>query len=435
MKKRCLRFAACLATLSILLLCSCKKDIDTIGLDLQDGTLGNAYVEIPLSAYSTLEDSLFTKNLLYTLLGEIHDPIFGGTRAGFCTQFALQGSNTTLGDNLTLDSVVLTLQYGGYYGDTLSGLRLEVYELSEQLTKAQYYSNESDPSHLGVNLVRSNAPILPTPTTRVKIDTATYTAHLRIRLTDDFGNRLLNMSTSDLATNSTFQSAFYGLVVKATANGSGNLCYFSPTAAQSGLTLYYKAGETTKKYTFPITTDCARYNFYTHDYTTGSTDFQRQVINGDTSRGKEMLYIQPTGGVKTHVSLDAFGNWVKNKDIIINKAELIITNTDAAENTFTCPSNIGLQLVTSDGTATYIPDDAVYTSSSYYGGTYDKDKKEYRFRLTYYAQEILRNQGINDKGINIVVTGSGIRGNRLVFRGTDESYTDRLKLAIYYTEY
>ena len=435
MEKRFLRFTASITLLFAVFLCSCKKDIDTIGLNLQDGTLGNAYTEIPLTAYSTLEDSLFTKNLLYTLLGEIHDPVFGATRAGFCTQFALQGSNTTLGDNLTLDSCVLTLQYGGYYGDTLSELRLEVYELSEQLTKAQYYSSDNNPANHGINLVQSTAPVLPTPNTRVKIDTTSYVAHMRIRLTDDFGNRLLNLSSSDLATNSAFQSAFYGLVVKATSNGSGNLCYFSPTSAQSGLTLYYKSGEVTKKYTFPITTDCARYNFFSHDYTTANTDFIRQVVNGDTALGKEMLYIQPTGGVKTHISLDAFSNWVKDKDIIINKAELIITNTDAHENIFTCPGNIGLQLITASGTTTYVPDDALYTSTSYFGGTYDSDKKEYRFRLTYYAQEILRNQGINDKGLNIVVTGSGIRGNRLVFRGTDESYTDRLKLAIYYTEY
>ena len=86
MKKRCLRCIAILA-LFPLLLCSCKKDIDAIGLNLQDGTLGNAYAEIPLSAHSILEDSIYTKNLLYTLLGEIHDPVFGITEAGFCTHW------------------------------------------------------------------------------------------------------------------------------------------------------------------------------------------------------------------------------------------------------------------------------------------------------------------------------------------------------------
>lgn len=418
-----------------LLACGCKKDIDTIGLNLQDGTLGNAYTEIPLTAHSSIEDSLFTKNLLYTLLGEIKDPVFGTTGAGFCAQFALQGSNTSFGDELQLDSVVLTLQYGGYYGDTLSGLRIRVHELTEPLTRAQYYSSDNNPAHNAEDLTYSQNVLFPAPTSKVRIDTAAYAAHMRIRLSNGFGDRLLNLPSSALSSSSSFQSAFYGLVVEASSSGAGNLCYFSPTAAQSGLTLYYKSSGVAKKYTFPITNDCARYNFFTHDYTTGSTDFQRQVINGDTALGEETLYIQPTGGIKTHVSLNSFGDWVKGKNIIINKAELVITNIDASESVFVQPGNIGLQVVKSDNSTTYTPDDAIYTSTSYFGGTYDSDKKEYRFRLTYYAQEILRNQGINDKGLNIVVTGSGIRGNRLVFRGTDPSYTDRLKLAIYYTEY
>ena len=74
MEKRFLRFTASITLLFAVFLCSCKKDIDTIGLNLQDGTLGNAYTEIPLTAYSTLEDSLFTKNLLYTLLGVSEPP-------------------------------------------------------------------------------------------------------------------------------------------------------------------------------------------------------------------------------------------------------------------------------------------------------------------------------------------------------------------------
>ena len=429
------KFFLTLLTLCTLLLCSCKKDIDTIGLNLQNGTLGNAYIEVPLSAHSSLEDSIYTKNLLYTLLGEIHDPVFGTTGAGFCSQFDLQGSNTHLGDNLELDSVILTLQYAGYYGDTLSGLRLEVYELSEDLTRAQYYSTDNNPSHQGINLVYSTAPVLPTPTTRVKVDTLNYSPHMRIRLTNAFGTRLLNFSSSELNNTSSFQAAFKGLVVKATANGTGNLCYFNPASAMTGLTLYYKADGETKKYTFPVSTECTRYNFFTHDYSCAEANFQRQVINGDSSLGGEVLYVQPTGGVKTHVDLTKLTEWSAGKNIIINKAELVITNLNPSETELTPPSNLGLQRILSDGTATYLPDDAVYTSTSYFGGSYDSGTKEYRFRVTYYIQELLRNGQINDKGINIVSTGSGVRGNRLVFRGTDESYTDRLKLAIYYTEY
>ena len=434
MKKRCLRCIAILA-LFPLLLCSCKKDIDAIGLNLQDGTLGNAYAEIPLSAHSILEDSIYTKNLLYTLLGEIHDPVFGTTGAGFCTQFALQGSNTQFGNALDLDSVILTLQYAGYYGDTLSGLRLEVYELNEQLTKDQYYSNENQPAHHANNLVYSTAPALPTPTTVVRVDTLSYVPHMRVRLSDDFGRRLLNMSSSDLNNTTAFQSAFYGLVVKATSNGTGNLCYFNPTAALTGITLYYKSEGVSKKYTFPVSTDCARYTFFSHDYSTANTDFRRQVVNGDTTLGTDLLYVQATSGVKTHVDLSRLADWCAGKNLIVNKAELVLTNADPSETILTQPANLGLQRVLKGGTTSYVPDDAVYTSTSYFGGSYDSDKKEYRFRITYYVQELIRNGQDNDDGLNIVVSGAGVHGNRLVFRGTDESYTDRLKLAIYYTEY
>ena len=85
-------------------------------------------------------------------------------------------------------------------------------------------------------------------------------------------------------------------------------------------------------------------------------------------------------------------------------------------------------------TTTYTPDDASLTSSSYFGGIYDEKTKEYRFRITNYVQQKLKQES-SDVGLNIVVSGAGVRGNRLVFRGTDELYSDRARLEIYYTEY
>lgn len=123
-----------------------------------------------------------------------------------------------------------------------------------------------------------------------------------------------------------------------------------------------------------------------------------------------------------------------DKNVVINKAELVITNISQDEVHLFNPYNLGLQLVNEDETTTYLPDDAVYTSTDYFGGIYDENTHEYRFRITNYVQKIIKN-GIHDKGINIVVAGAGIRGNRLIFRGTDGSYSDRLRLDIYYTVY
>lgn len=415
-------------------LCGCKKEIDEIGLNLQEGLLNATYIEIPITAHSCLDDSIYTKNLIYTLVGDIQDPVFGKTNAGFCAQFALQGSNTSF-TGAVLDSVVLAMQYAGYYGDTLCGLQMGVYELTEKLDKDSYYSCDNQPAHHGQNLVYSSSSILPQPNTKVFVDSVTNAAHMRVRLSNSFGNKLLQLPTSTLATTEAFQEEFYGLVIKATCNGTGNLCYISPTAAMSGIMVYYKVNGESKKYTFPVTTACTRYNFFTHDYTSASQDFQRQVIQGDTTLGEETLYVQATGGVKTHVDLTPVAQWMKGKHIVINKAELIMTNVRPNDGYFEQPNGLGIQRVLSGGATTYVPDDATYTSTSYFGGTYDSDSKQYSFRLTYYLQEILKYGGTTDKGLNIVVSGAAIRGNRLVFRGTQANYEDHLKMAIYYTEY
>lgn len=436
--------------LLLLALCSCKKDIDSIGFDLlgkDDDILNADFVEIPLEAYSMLEDSVYTKNLLNNVVGAIQDPVFGKTEAGFCTQFALTGNNAFFPADALLDSVVLTLQYYGYFGDTLSPLRFEVLELSSPLTADAYYSHQNQPDVTGSNLLLSSTSVYPKPTTPVSLDTVKTAAHIRLRLDGQLGERLMHLTSSQLANTTSFQEAFYGLCVRAhqPTRGAGNLCYVSLTSAMSGIVLYYKVNGVSKKYTFPISTDCVRYNFYSHDYASADADFRSQVISGNHSLGKQKLYLQSTAGVKTRVAMNGLYDVFKDslqpgkyKRVIINRAELVLTNISTNEAYFFQPYNLSLQVV--DGTTTtYTPDDATYTSSSYFGGAYDTETKEYRFRITNYIQELLKQKqnGLSDLGenLNVVVAGSGVRGNRLVFRGTDPDFADHFRLEVYYTEY
>lgn len=429
-------FPSLLLITVIIILAGCKKDIDTIGLNLQDESLLNAdFIQVPVTAHSVFEDSIYTKNLLNNMLGYINDPVFGKTQAGFCSQFVLSGSNVSF-DNITpvIDSVVLTLQCSGYFGDTLSPMRVEVYELAEELSKSAYYNHDVSAT-TGGNLTYSNSPIYPKPTTSVVIESTTSAAHLRIRLSDEFGRHLLQ--DCDLSSTSEFQKDFYGLLVNAqlvNPSQTGSLCYLSLTSAMSGISVYYSLDGVHKKYAFPISSACTRYNFFRHDYSTASANLQNQLINGQTQLGETELYVQPTAGIKTHLNMPELPTLFADKNVVINKAELVITNISQDEVHLFNPYNLGLQLVNEDETTTYLPDDAVYTSTDYFGGIYDENTHEYRFRITNYVQKIIK-KGIHDKGINIVVAGAGIRGNRLIFRGTDGSYSDRLRLDIYYTVY
>ena len=119
-----------------ILLYSCKKEFDSIGLELQneEDRLGNTFTDTTtLIAYSMIEDSIVTGNLSNAIIGYVNDPVFGRTQAGFYTQFDLSGTNVSFGNSPEFDSLVLSLQYAGYFGDTLSALSIKVYELTEAL--------------------------------------------------------------------------------------------------------------------------------------------------------------------------------------------------------------------------------------------------------------------------------------------------------------
>lgn len=421
---------------------ACKKEQEEIGLDLQgENLLGNSFMDtITIEAYSLRQDSINTTKLANNVFGYVTDPIFGKTQAGFYTQFDLSGSNVNFGTAPSLDSVVLTLQYGGYFGDTASALTIRVYELSDALNSSETYYSYSTTPHESENLTyANNFTVTPCPTTPIYLDTVKESAHLRIRLKNSFGiNRLLN--NPSLTDNNTFQSDFKGLyVVAESASGTGNLIYTNLLSSLSGLTLYYHTDNGAQKYTFSISsTKCTYYNHFQHfDYAGGEPDFRNQVLNGNHALGKEKLYIQGTGGIMTRISFPTLQKTFADKKIVINKAELVITNITEDNAYYFIPAELGLQSVKKDGTFGYLPDDKIYTNSTYFGGTYDSDKKEYRFRITKYVQnEIL---GLNDwQGINIVASGAGVRGNRLLFCGPKpemNSSDKRLRLEIYYTTY
>lgn len=431
-------FAGIIAAL-LSIFASCDNETSSIGLDLAD-QLGTDFTDtISVSAYSMLEDTISTMNLSANLIGTIHDPVFGDCTASTYAQFDLTGASVNFGESPIVDSVVLTLQLASYYGDTTSRVGIRVYQLTDYMWADNYNSHSTvsyDPTPL--NYALTGYAIAPT--TNVIVDTGNCSPHIRIRLSQAFGQYLLNHQ-SEMMNNSTFKNFFKGLRISAVSHSgsTGYMMLTSMTSSLSGISLYYHNNNTsTTKYVFPCNSECKRFTNFAHNYSASSdADFIHSVLDGDHSGGNHKLYLQATGGVKTHITFPHLSEAFKSIDnrVVINRAELVITDISPEEVYLIHPSSLTLQGIKTDGTFAYMPDDSYYTSSEHFGGQYDPVKHEYRFRITKYVQDIIHGQGDLTNSVNLVINGAAVRANRLIAGGTGLDNENRLRLELSYTTY
>ncbi len=423
---------------------SCNKEPDEIGLNLQapNDKLNVKYNDTTtMVSYSKLEDSIKTNETSLSLLGSYFDPVFGKCTASIYTQLHLSKSDVDFGENPQLDSLVLTLVYEGYYGDTTTLQTLKVYEITEDMYRdTSYYSNQNlafDQANEITNFV-----FTPKPNDSVMIDSVKYAPELRINLSSinpDFGNKILNAAKTDLSDNDNFVKFIKGLYITTepvNIKGEGAILYFNLVSSSSKMTIYYSNKDNDSlKLDFVINNYCARYtNFNHYGYTDADQYFKEQVINGDTGLGNNNLYLQSMAGVKTKIMFPFIKNWFNSEKIAINKAQLVININKTDLSQYEAPLVLALVKLDKDGKYENLADK--YEGDEYFGGTCDSINNEYRFRITRYIQKLLK--GEEDYGLYLIVSGRSIKANRAVLIGPSPNppiqFSDRSKLELIYTE-
>ncbi|MCL2246247.1 MAG: DUF4270 domain-containing protein [Lentimicrobiaceae bacterium] len=412
---------------------ACQNDPSSIGLNLQDrdDLLNAVFTDtITLTAHSILEDTLNTRNLEANFLGFIRDPVFGQTYAGIFTQLIPSGSSVNFGKSPQLDSIVLTLRYaGGFYGDTLNPFVVQVHRLTEDiLSEKDYYQNSSF-AHSSDDLTyKDNFLLYPKPTSKVKLDTI-LEPHLRIRLDDELGNLLLS-NADKMSSNAVFKDFFKGLYICAKSlSNDGSLVNFDLASAMSGVQLYYKDDTIARRFHL-ITRSTVRVGHYEHDYEAGDSKFVSQLLYNDTLLGKEILYVQCMGGVKTKVTFPHIKAF-RDKNVVINKAELVVTNIGENLSFFPPPKSFYVYRINNKGDQDFVVD----YNTVYWGGAYNETTKEYRFRITRYLQDIIFRDEY-EPYVYLVPYKNAASANRLIFSGTQPHDPSlRLRVEVYYTEY
>lgn len=424
----------------IICLISCKKEYNSIGLNLEDELLGTTRDTTTITAYSVLYDTLNTTNLSSQLLGELHDPVFGKTTASVYAQFLSSGATPSFGEEPVVDSIVLTLQTASYYGDTTAALRFSICELTESLSSSSTYYNYSTSEHSTTNLLEYDKNYYITPNTTHYINDEILSPHLRLRLSPDFGQRLIDES-ENWVTDDALLADFNGLYISVeSTHSTGCLFNCNMTSSLTGLVIYYhNTASNGLSYTLRPSSSGVTYNNFNHfGYDGACQDLRKQILDNDSTNISN-LYLQAMAGVRTKISFPYIRKKFAalNNRVVINRAELIITNCNPSEEMFRHPSNLSIQGVKSDGLY-YIPDDDNLSSDSYFGGTYNANTGEYRIRITKYLQQLILNQGDYANYFYLTVKASGTHANRLVFYSdTPEASAEskQLRVEIAYTTY
>lgn len=429
--------------LALTILSSCKKDPYSIGLDLlpPTDTLNIRMNDTStIIAYSLLQDSIRTDKATTGILGSFMDPAFGKTTASFYTQFNLSTEALSFGTNPLLDSLILVLSYSGSYGDISTIQNVKVNEISEDFFyDSTYYSIKRLQTYSNI---LANLSFKPRPSDSLTIAGVKVGPQLRINLnhfSNYLGNKILSAPASALVTSAAFVTFMKGLDIETTPVYSGGaLLSFDMTNSVSKLVIYYHNNEgDSVHFDMPISGQCAYFNRIDHNkYIDASPDFKEEVLNHDTVTGRNKLFLQGLGGVWIKVRLPYIKNFEKGHPIAIHDALLVVKNYET-DTTLQPPPDLTIIKRDSLGNISNLID--YDEGAGYYGGTYNKTKRTYSFRITRHLQQVIlgitKNYDlfimVNNPTVNILTP------NRIMLNGSKPSLpvisSDRIQLQIIYT--
>ena len=390
---------------------SCTKiDTTTLGVDLiptvDNVNTFDTTLEVISSSYF-LPDSTTIGATASHALGTLEDPAFGKTHADIYVRLNPAVSTTNGNPFISkdsaqiIDSVVLSLNYQGLYGDSTSLQNIKVYEIDPLATNFDdtltgYKIDHPDfdvlPTALGQKLVDFKT-LNDSLTVILKHDTARLSSELHIRLDNSFGRRLADYDTTNAYKSGAFENYVRGFAIKAdepTSPLKKALAYFDlSTATKTKLRVYYRTpGKDTLAAEFTFQ---GYANANTIQRTISGTEYANNIAS--TSKNKEKLYLQSTPGSQAIITVPGLKG-LDNR--VIYRAELImpiVASTD--NNIFGVPNFIFLDQVDSaKGRYVTVKNDFILSSTNGQGYNYESfgglpKNSQYIFNLTRHVQQIV----------------------------------------------
>ncbi len=343
-----------IAVLAILIssFIACDKDFATVGSDIigQNNFNVDSTKEYPVIAYTNPLEPVQTNNLPVNYLGAYKDPIYGLTTASFVSQLGTNLLDPDFGENVEIDSVVMTIPYFStrvevnssgetiYELDSIFGngmIDLSFYENTYFLNTVDpntefdsplsYYSNTTSGNGAinaalleGPPIIISSNATIPTNTIsnfrpsneeiKLKVDdeiSERLAPALRVKFDIDYWQEKIldKEGEPELSNANNFNNYFRGIYFKATPIGNdGSMALLNFGSSAANITIYYTKDPFTEgadrvQSTYIMTFTGNRVNFL-------ENQFDLTIPQGNSVTGDENLYLK--GGEGSIAVVDLF---------------------------------------------------------------------------------------------------------------------------------
>lgn len=386
--------------LATLVLTACDDTTDQIGTSLSNN-MDNLEITtdtFTITTRSIIADSVLSRNTI-GYIGKIKDPETGNYITGdFMTQFhtfenyafpKIDSIASKIDGMVVADSCDIRLFYTTSYGDSLTSMKLNAYEMDRPMLEDRLYYSNFDPKANGylrdgginINKVYTLTDLSIPSSKRSSKD---YTPHIRISLNDEYtakdGKKYNNYGTyimqTYLAHPEYFKNslAFIKNVVPGfyfeNTSGLGSMAYIS----NSQLNVYFQFISKDSIYTgnasFSGTEEVLQQTKITNDRNT----IQRLAADNTCT------YLKTPAGIFTEMTLPVDDIFRGHENDSINTAKVVLTRiNDSHLNDYSLPVPSEIMMIPADSLYSFFENDDVTNNRTSYTATFSKTYNTYTF--------------------------------------------------------
>ncbi len=419
------------ALVAVMFFTACTNEDTDFGQNLTDPSAwynGTLCDTVSVSAYTLREDSMSTYNYMNGVIGVLQNSVFGKTEAVMYTQAALSTTGGISFESDIIDSVVVSLAITSMFStDTkdsnyIYSARIAVQPLAEALSDSIYYA---------CNEVAAAPETYFDQTVAIKAKDTVVRMKMNSSIEPIFSNKVYG-------NNEDFLEALKGLKISLIPQGAdadNMMMCINYAASATGLTVYFHSNNDTipLEYSFVFSgTSAKHFNGYKHTYTSSPLSVFNSNV-GDSVPGLQKLYLQPLGGTFLKLRFPYLQQWsAQHPNAVVHQAQIIMPVADETSAIGEVTQRVLCYKYLAGGKVMLIPDMMDALLAGGFDGYYNKDKKQYRMRITRHIQQVV--SGAPDYGLAIYIDARRVSAKQVILKGTDKSLAEHVKLEIIYSE-